>query len=107
MTPLTLLFWLIAAHFIADYVFQTDFIARGKSPLANPQIVPWRYLMYAHAVTHAAAVVLITGNVWLGLIELNVHFFTDLMKCRGVFGIHVDQAIHLACKVAFALAVVR
>lgn len=95
-------FWfLLIGHFVADYPLQTDFIARGKSRKADPQYVPWYYVLTSHAMTHAAAVGIITGSLWLSVFEAVAHWFIDLAKCEGWTGIHTDQALHVLCKLAW------
>lgn len=99
---LTLFFMLLCSHFVCDYPLQSEFIAVGKSPLKSPHCgVPWYYIMAGHAFTHGAGVFIVTGSVWLGIAETAVHFLIDWNKCLGRFGIHADQALHVACKVAW------
>ena len=103
---LTTFFWLVIGHFLCDYVFQSDTVAREKNADSETTLqehVPWFYWMTAHAMTHAAAVMLITGNIGFALMEFGTHFAIDTMKCKGWYGIHVDQALHLLCK-AFYVA---
>lgn len=93
--------WLLLAHFVCDYTFQPDFIAKHKSRLNSIPAVPWYYVLLSHAATHAAAVLLITESVVLAISELVAHFFIDWAKCESRFGIHVDQALHILCKLAW------
>ena len=107
---LALLFFLLAAHALMDYALQTETIATCKcrgcdSPIAKS--VPWYYWLTAHAVLHGAAV----GGVvhWFGrgwdtvaayaLAETVVHWFIDFGKCEKWYSIHVDQGLHVLCKV--------
>ena len=101
---MTVLWWLIVGHFVADYTLQMDFVAQNKSPWNAPGI--WMWVLTAHAATHGAAVALATGSVLLGTLEILAHWVIDLVKCAGWTGIHVDQALHLACKVGW-LAMLR
>ena len=98
---LELLLMLIGSHFICDYVLQTDAIATGKNRLLDPAKfgVNWYYWMTSHAVTHGFGVGLITGSVWLGFLEFVLHWLIDTGKCEKLYGLHVDQALHLTCKV--------
>lgn len=94
-------FWLVVAHFLADYPLQGDTTAREKSRhSATPlqAFVPWYYWMTAHALMHGAAVAFITNSIALGLAETAAHWAIDFGKCERWFSIHVDQALHLACK---------
>lgn len=38
---------------------------------------------------------------WLGVAEFAAHAITDDTKCRGRLTFNQDQAIHVACKVAW------
>lgn len=93
MLFLTLLFW----HALADYPLQGDFIAKAKSGLI-PEL-PWQLGLFTHAFIHAFGVVMITGNLLGGLIELVAHSTIDYFKARRhAFGIPVDQALHVLTK---------
>lgn len=102
---IALLLLLIAGHLIADYPLQGDAIAVGKNRTIDPARfgVPWYYWMVSHAATHGMAVGLATGSVWLGLMETIAHFAIDAGKCEKLYGLHADQILHLACKIAIAL----
>ena len=71
----------------------------------EPQVVPWYYILLAHAATHGAAVSLATGSTVLGAAEIACHFIIDWLKCERVTNIHVDQFLHLLCKVIWCLCV--
>ena len=102
-----LLGWMLAAHALCDYALQGDFMAKAKNR-ANPiPGVPWYQPMGAHALIHGAAVGLITGNALVAGWEAITHFWIDDSKCVGRFGYNTDQALHVACKVAWALIVVN
>lgn len=96
---LKLLLLLFAAHALCDYPLQGDFLARGKNRFAPLPGVPWFQCLFAHALIHAGAVLLITGNAWLAVAELVIHFLVDDRKCAGDYGFNFDQAIHYGCKV--------
>lgn len=100
MQYIEILLMLVGAHLLCDYVFQTDAIATGKNRLLDAAKfgVDWRYWMSAHAATHAFAVGLITGNIWLGVFEFVAHWLIDWGKCENRFGLHADQALHFICK---------
>ncbi|MCD1619150.1 DUF3307 domain-containing protein [Salipiger manganoxidans] len=96
---------LIAAHFLADYPLQGDFLAKGKNRLAPiPGIPFWRPLT-AHAAIHGGFVGIITGSLWLGLAETVMHWRIDDAKCRGWISYNQDQALHVVCKVAWVALV--
>ena len=105
MSALTLLFWLLVGHAVADYPLQGDFLARAKNhraPVvaANGQAFPWWIALAAHALIQGGAVALVTGSVLLGVAETVVHFAIDYATSEGRTGGYVgDQALHVACKV--------
>ena len=43
------------------------------------------------------------GPVTLAVIELVLHWLIDLGKGEGLYGYVADQALHLACKVAYVI----
>lgn len=113
---ISICFLLILGHFVADYPLQSDFIAKGKNrfrpvdpasipPGQKPMLV-WPWVLTAHAATHAAAVYVVTGSVALAACELVAHWAIDYGKCANRYGIHFDQAAHIACKLLWALIVV-
>lgn len=101
MTPIQMLGALIVGHALADYPLQGDFLSRAKNRTAPIPGVPWYHALGAHVAIHGGAVALITGIWWLGLAEALVHAVTDDAKCRGRISFNTDQAIHVACKVAW------
>lgn len=96
-----LLFLLICAHALCDYPLQGDFLSRGKNRFAPIPGVPWDQCMAAHCLIHAGAVYLLTGSLWLAAFEFTIHSIIDDAKCAGHFGFNVDQALHVACKIAW------
>lgn len=107
-----LLFFLIAAHALMDYSLQNDSMAVCKCPkTTNPLAasVPWYYWLASHALLHGAAVGVIfrwmnfDWNVVaaVALAETVIHWFTDYGKCEKWYSLHVDQAVHIICKIAW------
>jgi hypothetical protein len=111
-----MLFFFVAGHALMDYSLQTDPMAVCKCRRANNPIqrsVPWFYWLTAHALLHGAAVGIIVwwgyrdlwGNdIWnvaigFAIAETVIHWLIDLGKCEKLYGIHVDQSLHLICKV--------
>lgn len=101
-----MLFWLLVGHAVADFALQIDSMARGKNRHRKTEPPPgakyqacWFYWLSAHSLIHGGAVALVTGSVALGCAETVAHWLTDFGKCENWYGIHVDQAIHVACKV--------
>lgn len=97
-----LLFWMLVAHALADYPLQGDFLAKAKSRQAPITGVPWWQALGAHALIHAGGVALVTGSVWLGLMEFAAHFAIDDAKCKGRLSFNQDQGLHIVCKVLWA-----
>lgn len=96
-----LLIALLTAHALADYPLQGDFLSKAKNRTAPIPGVPWQQALGAHVMIQGGAVALITGIWWLGVLEAVVHWFTDDAKCRGRLTFNQDQAVHIACKVAW------
>lgn len=94
-----LLFYLLAAHALADYPLQGEFLSRAKNHKAPVPGVPWPIALGAHALIHGGAVSLLTGSFALGLAETVVHMGIDWLKCAGYTGLMTDQVLHVACKV--------
>ena len=92
------LFGLLVGHAVADFGLQSEWMGKHKSPHESLPYVPWYYVLGAHGVIHGGAVYLVTGSVVFGVAETVLHSVIDLGKCRGYYGIHVDQGFHLVCK---------
>ena len=101
--PLFLL--LCVGHFFVDYPMQNEFMAIYKSRHAkHPHVKEpylWWHLLTAHAILHGGMVGIITGNMWLGLLEFVFHWFIDLAKNEKKTNLEVDQALHIVCKVFY------
>jgi len=79
-----------------------DVVGNAQTNGQKPVAVWWHY-MTAHALIHAGAVWLVTGNVWFALAEFVLHWAIDFAKCENWTNPHADQALHVACKVAYML----
>ena len=99
----TLFGLMIFAHALADYPLQGDFLSRAKNAFNPVPGVPWYQALAAHSAIHAGAVGIITGSIALAVAEFVIHALTDYAKCAGRLTFNQDQAIHLACKVYWAL----
>lgn len=95
---------LVFLHFLCDYPLQGDFLAKAKNVNTPIPGVPWWQALTAHAGIHAGAVMLATGSATLAIVEWISHFAIDWLKCSGRIGFNTDQALHLALKAAYALA---
>jgi hypothetical protein len=108
---LLLLFKLLIGHALADYPLQGDAMAKGKNrhnppygiPTGQKPVAVWSHYLTAHALIHAGFVWALTGDVWLGLAEFALHWFIDFIKCENITNPHQDQALHIACKVAYVV----
>ena len=89
---------LIAAHALADYPLQGDFLSKAKNRTAPIPGVPWWQALTAHAAIQGAAVAFLTGIWWLFLTEAVAHWLIDDAKCRGRISFNADQFLHLGCK---------
>lgn len=106
MVYVTLFFLLIAGHALADFALQGDAMAVNKNRNMKTELqkhVPWYYWLASHAMIHGGAVALVTGSVGLGIAETVCHFLIDFSKCERWFSIHVDQLLHVSCKVLWIL----
>lgn len=113
MTAPELVFRLLCGHALADFVLQTEWIARNKNRHASPlgydpalhgaKQVIWPYVLSAHAATHGLAVALATGSYLLGTAEALAHWLIDFGKCERWYGIHADQAAHLSLKAVWLI----
>lgn len=98
------LFLMWAAHFLCDYPLQGDWLSKAKNHKVNlVGETIWPMALIGHAMVHAAAVYLITGNPALCGLELIIHGATDWAKCDGRIGYNTDQFIHLFCKVVWVM----
>lgn len=87
---------------------QTPFLAEGKgSRLVPLNGVPWYYCMFGHCATHAVGVYVVTQNIWLALTELVLHWFIDDAKCRKWTSIHLDQMLHVWCKLLYVAILMK
>ncbi|SAL02887.1 hypothetical protein AWB80_08461 [Caballeronia pedi] len=99
---LTVLFWLVVGHSLADYPLQGDFLAQGKNRHTKIGAMFWPHCLFAHSMVHAGFVALVTGSIALGVCEAIVHAVTDFLKCEEKIGMRADQTIHFACKALWA-----
>jgi len=108
---MTLLFQFLVGHTFGDYVFQRDMMAKSKSrhaaifKTAGPGFPAWYYWMGAHSLVHGGTVFLISGSLLLGVIETVLHFIIDFIKCEHWINLHVDQTLHVLCKLAYVFLI--
>lgn len=97
MDALNLLILLVLAHFVCDFVLQSDHMASEKTPGLDVTL-SWHWWLNAHAATHGLAVALLTSIPLLGVAEMLTHAIIDWSKGRMRFSLALDQSAHLACK---------
>lgn len=107
------LFILFFIHALADFALQSDAMAKGKNrhvktiPPINQKLMPcWYWWLSAHALIHGGLIVVIFGNIWLGLIEFIAHFIIDFIKCEGKTNPLQDQILHYSLKIIYALILI-
>lgn len=104
MEPSHVVFVLIFFHYVGDFALQTKYIADGKNRCHPLPGASWFHPLFAHSVIHGGFVYFVTGGcLTLALLEIACHFVIDDSKCNGRFGEHVDQALHIACKLLWAV----
>ncbi len=104
-----LLFQLLVLHALLDFMLQPNIMASAKSRHSeyhkggNSEFPAWYYWLGAHSLGHGGAVYLVTGSVWLGLLETLLHGVIDYSKCEHKTTLAQDQMLHLSCKVGYVL----
>lgn len=110
---LNILFLLIAGHYLMDIVLQSEKTGLSKNPrftppgyrpeIHGPKAAVWIHELTGHAFSHGLAVYLATQNLYLGLTEVVLHWTIDLFKGKQAYNVHVDQALHLSCKIIYVI----
>lgn len=101
--PLPLFAAFVVIHALADFPLQGDYLARQKNRKNASNRTDWVIALTAHCVIHAGGVWAISGSLAFAAVELTLHALIDLGKGEGKYGIATDQALHLACKLGYAL----
>lgn len=99
-------FKLLIGHAVADFWAQSAEMrhAKGwKNAVEANGVKIWPYALTAHALIHAGAVWIITGNPWLGAAEFFWHWMIDYGRCSHWYHTHVDQSLHVGCKVMWTV----
>lgn len=92
------IFLLLAAHYVADFGLQNDFIAKFKVPNSAPF---WLHVLFAHCMIQGLGSYLATGSVVVGIAEVIAHFAIDYAKGKGWLTFNQDQACHIVCKLCW------
>lgn len=107
-----LIFAFLIIHAVADFALQNEFIARSKVRGADlsdlfgggqPPKGIWAYSLSAHSLIHAGGVWLISGSVIFGVTEFVLHWMIDFTKGNRCFNFHIDQFLHILCKIIYAI----
>jgi hypothetical protein len=102
LTGIHLLFALLIGHAIADYPMQSDWMAKNKS---HKNFDHWGIVLAMHCLIHGGAVWLFTGSYILGVIEVIVHYFIDILKNLGRIDFAEDQILHIVSKIAYVAVI--
>ena len=98
---------LVIGHCLADFPLQGEYLALFKNrhhleeDTQTKHEIVWPYVLSAHALIHMGAVWIITGSFILGFMEFVLHWLIDFAKCEGWTNYHIDQAMHVICKIAY------
>ena len=105
-------FWLLVAHFLADYPLQTPEMGKYKNKRNQPSppdskakpVSVWPAYLTAHAFVHAGLAALVVG-VPIGALVGVCHWVQDYLKCEIQYSPNLDQLIHMLILVLVALSV--
>lgn len=89
-----LIYYILMAHMIGDYVLQTDFLAKTKGE-------NWWH-MIAHCITYTLPFAILISPDWKIFFLFASHMVIDTLKARAkVIDYFEDQALHIACLVVY------
>jgi hypothetical protein len=103
---LSLLCKFIIAHTFADFVFQHDRMAYGKSR-HNKSDVHWFHWLTSHSIINGAMIYILIGYWYIALLEVGLHWIIDLLKCEKITNVEYDQLLHLITKIAYVVMICR
>jgi hypothetical protein len=104
--PLALFAAFVVIHALADFPLQGAYLAKQKARPTATSRSEWIVALTAHSIIHAGGVWLVSGSLAFATAELVLHGLIDLGKGEGKFGLIADQALHLACKLAYVILLV-
>lgn len=100
-----LFFTLLAGHYLADYALQTEFMATRKADALKNAV--GFHALTAHAAIQGLVAGLLSQNFTVGAIVALTHWLIDLGKAsKGLYGINIDQTLHILVLLAVVLWVV-
>lgn len=107
-----LLLTLIAGHYLADYGLQTQFMNEIKPKIfIDPAAI---HALTAHAAIHGLIIGLLSSSLTVGIVIFVTHWIIDFVRSSELvidffvknniidkkrprlFGIHLDQSLHIA-----------
>lgn len=100
-THLELVWVLLGLHALCDFALQDWTMVQQKNRnVYDRHKGHWLYWLTAHSLIHGLAVTLILGPTF-GILEAVAHAVIDYQKCEGRTNLHVDQALHVLCKLVW------
>jgi hypothetical protein len=103
------LFALLIAHALFDYPLQGEFLAKYKNRHFKEDGAAinglWIHCLTSHSLLHAGGVWLITGSFIIGIIEFVLHWVIDFLKCEGITNFHIDQFLHVLCRIFYVILI--
>ncbi len=70
-----------------------------------PSNVNFAYVFIGNLSSHALAVYVITGSMFLSLLEFFVHGLINILKVKGIVSVHVQQLLYILCKVVWCIII--
>ena len=106
---LQIFFALLIAHALFDYPLQGDFLSKNKNrhykDENNNVKGLWIHCLTSHSILHAGSVWLITGSFIIGIMEFVLHWIIDFLKCEGITNFHIDQFLHVLCRILYVIII--
>ncbi len=113
MNYIEILFMLLFLHFLGDFTFQTESMAKGKNRHRKPDYIPkgqkfkktWFYWLSAHAFIQGGLIYIFFPIIWIVLFEVIMHFILDFLKCENITNPHIDQFFHFLLRIIYSLVI--
>lgn len=88
---------LLSSHFLADFPLQPKWMLDAKYDVFKTQL--GTLSLFAHALIHALVLATIASVLgydfeFVFFLVGITHFFIDLGKIKGLYGVFVDQILH-------------
>lgn len=80
------LIWILFAHWVADFVCQSDYMAKGKSSS--------NLILGQHILVYTAVIALMTLNPLFALVNGAIHFVVDYFTSRASSKLYKAGQIH-------------